>query len=95
MVEELAAHLEEIFDGYVRQGVTEEAATGRALSQVTDWQVLRRKIQRARRKEDVMTDRVKQVWLPGFLTLFLSMMLLMAIQFMGRTRFLSAHPAGE
>ncbi len=23
-----------------------------------------------------MTDRVKQVWLPGFLTLFLSMMLL-------------------
>ncbi|MGC1415787.1 MAG: permease prefix domain 1-containing protein, partial [Candidatus Acidiferrum sp.] len=83
VVEELAAHLEEIFDGYVRQGVTEEAATGRALSQVTDWQVLRRKIQRARRKEDVMTDRVKQVWLPGFLTLFLSMMLLMAIQFYG------------
>ena len=30
-----------------------------------------------------MTDRVKQVWLPGFLTLFLSMMLLMAIQFFG------------
>ena len=30
-----------------------------------------------------MTDRVKQVWLPGFLTLFLSLMLLMAIQFFG------------
>jgi hypothetical protein len=30
-----------------------------------------------------MTDRVKQVWLPGFLTLFLSMMLLMVIQFFG------------
>ena len=28
-------------------------------------------------KEDVMTDRVKQVWLPGFLTLFLSVMVLM------------------
>ena len=30
-----------------------------------------------------MADRVKQVWLPGFLTLFLSMMLLMTIQFIG------------
>ena len=30
-----------------------------------------------------MTDRVRQVWLPGFVTLFLSLMLLMAIQFIG------------
>jgi hypothetical protein len=83
VVAELTAHLEETFEELRRQGFSEEAATERALSQVKDWRGLRRKIQRARRKEDAMTDRVKQVWLPGFLTLFLSMMLLMAIQFVG------------
>jgi hypothetical protein len=83
VVVELAAHLEETFEELRRQGLTEEGAAERALSQVRDWQALRRKIERARTKEDAMTDRVKQVWLPGFLTLFLSMMLLMAIQFFG------------
>jgi hypothetical protein len=83
VIAELAAHLEESFDELRRHGVAEEAAADRALLQVKDWRALRRRIQRARRKEDVMTDRVKQVWLPGFLTLFLSMMLLMAIQFFG------------
>ena len=83
VVAELAAHLEETFEELRRQGFAEEAATERALSQVHDWQALRREIQKARMKEDMMTDRVRQVWLPGFLTLFLSMMLLMAIQFFG------------
>ena len=78
VIAELAGHLEETFEQLRRQGLSEEAAAERALSQVKDWQSLRRKIQKARMKEDVMTDRVKQVWLPGFLTLFLSMMLLMA-----------------
>lgn len=83
VIAELAAHLEETFEDLRRQGLTEEVAAERALSQVGDWPALRRKIQRARMKEDVMTDRVKQVWLPGFLTLFLSVMLLMLIQFFG------------
>ena len=83
VIAELAAHLEETFEELRRQGLTEEVAAERALSQVRDWPVLRRKIQRARMKEDVMTDRVKQIWLPGFLTLFLSVMLLMLIQFFG------------
>ena len=83
VVAELAGHLEETFDQLRRQGFSKEAAVERALSQVRNWQSLRRKIQKARMKEDVMTDRVKQVWLPGFLTLFLSMMLLMLIQFIG------------
>jgi hypothetical protein len=83
VIAELAGHFEETFEQLRRQGLSEEAATELALSQVKNWQSLRRKIQKARMKEDVMTDRVKQVWLPGFLTLFLSMMLLMAIQFFG------------
>jgi hypothetical protein len=83
VIAELAGHLEETFDQLRRQGLSEDAAIERALSQVRNWQSLQRKIQQARMKEDVMTDRVKQVWLPGFLTLFLSLMLLMAIQFFG------------
>jgi len=83
VIAELAAHLEETFEELRGQGLSGEAAEKRALAQVQNWQALRRKIQKARRKEDAMTDRVKQVWLPGFLTLFLSMMLLMAIQFIG------------
>jgi hypothetical protein len=83
VIAEFAGHLEETFEQLRRQGLSEEAAVERALSQVKNWQSLGRKIQKARMKEDVMTDRVKQVWLPGFLTLFLSLMLLMAIQFFG------------
>jgi hypothetical protein len=83
VIAEVAAHLEESFEALRRQGLSEESASERALSEIKDWRALRRKIQRARRKEDVMTDRVRQVWLPGFVTLFLSLMLLMAIQFIG------------
>jgi hypothetical protein len=99
VIAELAGHLEETFEQLRRQGLSEEAAVERALSQVKNWQSLRRKIQRARVKEDVMTDRVKQVWLPGFLTLFLSVMLLMANEFIGirlgnEPLIVSAHGSG-
>jgi hypothetical protein len=83
VIAELAGHLEETFEQLRRQGVTEEDAVERTFSQVKNWQSLSRKIQIARMKEDVMTDRVKQVWLPGFLMLFLSVILLTVIQFIG------------
>jgi len=99
VVAEIAAHLEENFEELRRQGLSEEAATERALSAVKDWQSLRRKIQKARRKEDVMTDRVRQVWLPGFLTLFLSVILPMANEIIGiklgiNPLIVSAHGSG-
>ena len=99
VIVELAGHLEETFEQLRRHGFSEEAAIEHALSQVKNWQSLRQKIQQARMKEDVMTDRVKQVWLPGFLTLFLSVMLLMVNEFIG-IRFgiepliVSAHGSG-
>jgi hypothetical protein len=83
VIAELAAHLEETFEQLRRQGLPEEAAVERALSQVENWQTLRRKIQIARSKENIMTNRVRQIWVPGFLTLSLSMVLLMVIQFIG------------
>jgi hypothetical protein len=83
VIAELAGHLEETFEQLRRQGVTEEDAVERTFSQVKNWQSLSRKIQIARSKENIMTNRVKQIWLPGFLMLFLSMILLQLIQFIG------------
>jgi len=80
---ELAGHLEENFEELCRRGMPEESAAERALSQERNWRALRRKIQKSRSREDVMTDRVRQLWLPCFLTLLLSMVLLMVIQFIG------------
>jgi hypothetical protein len=83
VIAELAGHLEETFEQLRRQGVTEEDALERTFSQVKNWQSLSRKIQIARSKENIMTNRVKQFWLPGFLMLFLSIILLTVIQFIG------------
>jgi len=83
VIAELAAHLAESCEEWRRQGMTEETAARRTLSQVEDWQKLRRLIQTSRKKENVMTNRVKQFWLPSLLTLFLSMGLLMLVQFFG------------
>ena len=83
VVDELAAHLEETYAELRKQGMTEEAASRLALSQVKDWHKLQRKIQNARIKENTMTNRVKQLWLPSLVTLVLSMGLLALIQIFG------------
>jgi hypothetical protein len=80
VVDELAAHLEETYAELRKQGMTEEAAARLALSQVKDWHKLQRKIQNARIKENTMTNRVKQFWLPGLLTFTISMVLLELVQ---------------
>ena len=63
---ELAAHLEESYESLRTKGLQEQAAIQQTLAQVADWQDLRRRIQTARRKENIMNDRVRQLWLPGF-----------------------------
>jgi hypothetical protein len=93
---ELADHLEETFEQLRRQGLPEEAAVEHALSQVKNWQSLGRRIQVARSKENIMTNRVRQWWLPGFVALFLSVMLLMVNELIGikfgiKSLIVSAH----
>ena len=80
---ELAAHLEESYESLRAKGNSEQAAMQQTLGQVADWQALRRRIQTARTKENIMSNRVKQFWLPAMLTLLLSMGLLMLIQIFG------------
>lgn len=80
---ELAAHMEETYEGLLKEGEAEPAAVQRVHSLAGDWQELRRRIQMARTKGNNMTNRVRQLWLPGFLTLFTSMSLLVLIDFFG------------
>ncbi|HKV63736.1 MAG TPA: hypothetical protein VJO16_17645 [Candidatus Acidoferrum sp.] len=83
VIAELAAHLAESCEELCKQGMAEEEAVQRTLSQVEDWGKLRRLIQNARTREKVMTNRVKQFWFPALVTLLLSMGLLMLIQLFG------------
>src|SRR5258708_2857036 len=69
---DLAAHLEEVYEDHRRQGMTEELAAQRAMRQVTDWNALQRHIRNAKEREELMQNRVRQLWFPGFLTLTLS-----------------------
>ena len=70
---ELAEHLKDVYEDHCRQGMTEELAEQHAMQQVTDWKALQRHIRNAKEREDVMHNRVRQLWFPGFLTLTLSM----------------------
>jgi len=83
VIEELADHLEEAFAEFRRQGLSEEGAAKRCLREFNDWYELGRKIQSARRKENVMYNRVTQLWLPGLVTFILSMGLLALAQIYG------------
>src|SRR5206468_11411533 len=62
---ELAEHLEETYEALLREGMSESAAIRRTLSLAEDWNDLRRKIHWARKGKETMTDRMKQLWLPG------------------------------
>src|SRR6266513_3147580 len=84
---ELAAHLEESYESLRTKGLPEQAAVQQTLAQVTDWQDLRRRIQTARTKENSMNDRVKQLWIPGFVTFLLSMRLLALNEIFGPKPF--------
>ena len=80
---ELASHLQETYEASLREGMFERQALSRAISVAGNWQHLRQEIQIVRRKENNMTNRVRQLWLPGFLTLFTSMSLLALIGLFG------------
>jgi hypothetical protein len=79
VIEELAAHLDDVYENLRKEGLSEEESFQRSLSEVKDWRNLRRKIQIARRKENVVPQRVTQFWLPSFVTLSLSMIVLSLI----------------
>jgi hypothetical protein len=83
VIAEVAAHLEDICEEMLRQGMTEEEAVRRALANAGDWRDLRRKILAVKRKEQIMQKRLRQLWIPGFLSLILCLLFQAALQRMG------------
>jgi hypothetical protein len=93
VIAEVAAHLEDTCEQMLKLGMTEEAAVERALSQAGNWKDLRRKIFAAKRREQPMKKRLWQLWVPGFLTLILSMIFLTVLYRLGlRGRLLWSGP---
>jgi hypothetical protein len=89
---ELAAHLEESYETLRKEGLSDPVAAHRALSQVTDWRDLQEEILIAKRKGHPMQKRLRQLWIPGFLTLTLSTVFLMTLQKRGyQPRIVSWH----
>ncbi len=83
VVDELAAHLEEIYETARSQRLSEEDAVEFALQDVRDWHVLAADIQRAKSEDALMNHRTKSLWLPSLLTLLGASASLMLIQFAG------------
>ncbi len=83
VIAELAGHLEETYEALRRDGLPEREAVHRALSQVTNWSDLQRKIYCARAKENTMNPRTSRLWLPSLVTLTASFITLVAFGFLG------------
>ena len=77
LTEELAGHLEDIYEGFVQEGVPPEAAFHRTVMQIdcrTEIRLTLRILQEA-----LMTDFTRKVGLPGLLTFALSMGIAVAL----------------
>lgn len=83
IVAELASHLEEVYDGHRAHGMSEAEAARRTRTEVPDWRVLARRIEKARRLEGVMNHRTKSVWIPGLVSLTLASGFLALLQVWG------------
>src|SRR6266436_6655435 len=80
---ELAAHLEESYEVFCKEGLPEKEAVHRTFEQVADWRDLQRRIFIAKRSGHPMQKRLHQLWIPGFLTLILSLAFLATLQNLG------------
>jgi hypothetical protein len=89
---ELAAHFEESYEALRKEGAPEQVAVRCALSQVTNWRDLQRNIFIAKSGGHLMKKRLHQLWIPGFLTLILSMILLIMLQKNGLSRMVERGP---
>jgi hypothetical protein len=78
VVDELAAHLEDLSQEQIDGGMSESQALQRILDQESNWRELGRKIERA--KEGAMNNRTRQFWVPALVSLTASMTWMMALQ---------------
>jgi hypothetical protein len=79
VVAELAAHLEDFYEAQIGKGLSQPEAQQKALNEIVRWNLLARKIQRAKHKEETMNTRTKHLWLPGLVSLAAAMGSLMIL----------------
>jgi hypothetical protein len=87
---ELAAHLEESYQAFRAQGLSERRAVQRTLRQVTDWPDLQHRITIAKNGGPPLQKRLHHLWIPGLLTFGLStifLIILRQFQFQPRLGF--------
>lgn len=65
---ELSDHLEDAYKFHLAAGIDSEDAEMRALSEIPAGRELARKIQRAKRGDEQMNNRIRQFWLPALVT---------------------------
>jgi len=80
VINELAAHLEEIYDTARSRGLTENASVEVALQEVADWHVLAKEISRAKAEENRMNQRTRTLWIPAMANVIAAPGLLMILQ---------------
>jgi hypothetical protein len=80
---ELAGHLEETYECLRKEGLRDADAMQRTLAQVVDWHDLQQQIVIAKRRGHIMKKRLHQLWIPGFLTMALSIVFLVTLQKLG------------
>jgi hypothetical protein len=86
LVEELANHLEELFDGVCSRGLSEQTAFEECRRELQEAGQFARVIGQAKYKEGVMNYRSRTLWLPGLVTLTLSSILLAITEFFAFSR---------
>jgi hypothetical protein len=90
IIRELAEHLEEYYTELRAAGLSEERAHRLTCEKVGSWKQLREEIVSVK-KEFLMQNRVKQLWIPGLVTLLASAALLSILEYIG-IRPLVFHP---
>jgi hypothetical protein len=78
IIAELASHLDDLYEHYRTQGLSESQAVTRTRNEIRNWAGLARTIQRAKHKEENMNmnDRTSHLWLPGLAGLVAAAVLL-------------------
>ena len=93
VVMELAAHLEDLYEEKLDRGISEAVARRQAENEVAHWPQLAQSIQRIKQREELMNNRTKHIWLPGFANLAAAMILLTPlISVSMQSRFLGRSP---
>jgi hypothetical protein len=82
VIAELAGHLEDGYQNEIARGLGETEASQHVLSEV-QWNKLSRAIRRATRKEELMNNRARALWLPAIVNLTVAAVLLIILVGLG------------